>query len=125
MAIESHTDLEVWQMARSLAIDCYRLTTDFPKHELYGMTSQIRRASVSVPSNIAEGFGRDQTGAFVQFLRISQGSVRELETLPDIAHGVRLTTGEAVASLLEKSERVSRMLRSLIRTLDARRSSQE
>jgi len=80
MTIESYKDLEVWQMAMTLAQDCYLLTTRFPKDEMYGMSAQIRRAAVSIPANIAEGYGRDQTGPFVQFLRIAQGSARELET---------------------------------------------
>ena len=80
MTIESHKDLEVWQMAMTLAEDCYHLTARFPKDEVYGMSAQIRRAAVSIPANIAEGYGREQTGSFIQFLRIAQGSARELET---------------------------------------------
>ena len=78
--IESYEDLEVWQLAMTLAEHCYELTKQFPKEELYGLISQIRRAAVSIPANIAEGYGRDQTGNFIQFLRIAQGSSRELET---------------------------------------------
>jgi four helix bundle protein len=125
MTIESHKDLEVWQMGISLAEGCYRLTARLPKDELYGITTQVRRASVSVPANIAEGFGRDQTGGFVQFLRISQGSVRELETHLLIAQRVGLTSDESVQPLMTKCERISKMLRSLIRSLETRRSTQE
>ena len=77
--IESYEDLEVWQLAMTLAEHCYELTKQFPKEELYGLISQIRRAAVSIPANIAEGYGRDQTGNFIQFLRIAQGSSRELK----------------------------------------------
>ena len=80
MAIESYKDLDVWQVAMTLAQESYLLTARFPKDETYGMAAQIRRAAVSIPANIAEGYGRDQTGSFVQFLKIAQGSARELET---------------------------------------------
>jgi four helix bundle protein len=70
----------VWQDAMTLAESCYRLTHQFPRDELFGLTSQIRRAAGSIPANIAEGHGRDNTGNFVQHLRISQGSLKELET---------------------------------------------
>ena len=102
-----------------LAEDCYRLTSQFPKDELYGMTSQIRRAACSVPANIAEGYGRDQTGSFVQFLRIAQGSTRELETHLLLAQRVGLMAPEAAMEPLGKCERISKMLRSLIRKLSS------
>ena len=78
--IESYEDLEVWQLAMTLAEQCYQLTATFPREETYGLSAQIRRAAVSIPANIAEGYGRNQTGNFLNFLRIAQGSVRELET---------------------------------------------
>jgi four helix bundle protein len=70
----------VWQAAIDLAVDCYEFTKWFPKEEVYGLTSQIRRAATSVAANIAEGHGREVTGSFIQFLRIAQGSLKELET---------------------------------------------
>jgi four helix bundle protein len=78
--IQNYRDLAVWQKAIALSVACYRVTSEFPKEEMYGMTAQIRRASVSVAANIAEGHGREHTRTFVQFLRISQGSLKELET---------------------------------------------
>jgi four helix bundle protein len=119
--ITSFKDLDVWQLAMTLAVDCYRLTESFPKHEQYGMTSQIRRASASVPANIAEGYGRDQTGMYVQFLRISLGSVRELETLLLLAGRVELLAKPAAQPVLDRTVRVSKMLRSLIRSLEESR----
>ena len=110
-------DWEVWQMAMSLAEDCYRLTGRFPSSELYGLTSQIRRSSVSLPSNIAEGHGRESTGSFIQFSRIAQGSLKELQTQLLLAERVKLTTEENVRPLLEKCDRIGKMLRSLIRSL--------
>jgi len=74
-AIKSYRDLRVWQEAMSLAENCYRLTKGFPREELFGLTSQIRRSAVSVAANIAEGHGREHTKSFVQYLRIAQGSV--------------------------------------------------
>jgi len=78
--INSYRDLKVWQDAMVIAERAYRLAARFPKEEVYGMTSQIRRAAVSMAANIAEGHGRDHSGSFVQFLRIAQGSLKELET---------------------------------------------
>ncbi|UBF24866.1 four helix bundle protein [Kovacikia minuta CCNUW1] len=79
-AIESYRDLTVWQESMSLAESCYRMTKTFPKEEIYGMTAQIRRASASIPANIAEGYGREYRQEHIQSLRIAQGSLKELET---------------------------------------------
>ena len=112
-------------MALTLAEDCYLLTARFPKDEMYGMSAQIRRAAVSIPANIAEGYGRDQTGSFVQFLRIAQGSARELETHPILTERIGLAEQQMVAPLQESCERISKMLRSLIRSLEARRAANQ
>jgi four helix bundle protein len=79
-SINSYRDLRVWQDAMTLAESCYRLTRQFPRDELFGLTSQIRRAAASIPANVAEGHGRESTGNFVQSLRVAQGSLKELET---------------------------------------------
>ena len=123
--LKSYKDLDVWQVAMTLAQESYLLTARFPKDETYGMAAQIRRAAVSIPANIAEGYGRDQTGSFVQFLRIAQGSARELETHLILAERIQLVDQQAVAPLQELCERVSKMLRSLIRSLEARRASNQ
>ncbi|MCD4698131.1 MAG: four helix bundle protein [Bacteroidales bacterium] len=78
--MKSHEDLQVWQMAIDLVTDLYKVTNDFPKSELYGLTNQIRRASVSIPSNIAEGSARNSTKEYIQFLYIALGSAAEVET---------------------------------------------
>lgn len=78
--IQSYRDLRVWQDGMTLATACYQLTRRFPKEELFGLTTQIRRAASSVPANIAEGHGRENRGEFIQFLRIAQGSLKEVET---------------------------------------------
>ena len=80
MQIKNYKDLIVWQKAMDLAAEIHRLTRSFPREELYGLTSQIRRAAVSVPSNIAEGQARQSTAEFRNFLSISQGSLAEVET---------------------------------------------
>ena len=119
-AIKSYKDLDVWTMSTSLAESCYRVTKDFPRDEMYSMTAQIRRASASIPANIAEGYGRDQTGSFIQFLRIAQGSARELETHLILAGRVGLVRSDPLSGLLDGCERISKMLRSMIRSLEAR-----
>jgi four helix bundle protein len=81
MSVSSYQDLVVWQKGMDLAVLCYRLTRPFPAEERYGMTSQIRRAATSIPANIAEGWGRGTTAEYIHFLRIAQGSIKELETL--------------------------------------------
>jgi four helix bundle protein len=118
--INSYEDLEVWQAAMILAEQCYALTATFPREETYGLTSQMRRAAVSVPSNIAEGYGRDQTGYFIQFLRIAQGSARELETQCMLAVRLQLATAEKADACRTTVVRVSKMLRALIRSLESR-----
>jgi four helix bundle protein len=84
--IHSFRDLQIWQKAMQLAVAVYRLTDAFPREERYGLTSQIRRSAVSIPSNIAEGQGRTNLGEFRQFLGIARGSNCELQTQLEIAH---------------------------------------
>ncbi len=102
-----------------LAEACYRLTTAFPSEEVYGTTSQVRRAAAAVPANIAEGYGRDGPGEFAQFLRIAQGSLKELETHLVLASRVGLTNEEETVPVLKHCENVGKMLRSLIRSVQA------
>lgn len=118
--IQSYRDLKVWQLGMSLAVECYRLTRTFPKEEMFGMTSQIRRAAVSIPANIAEGNGREQTGAYIQFLRISQGGLKELETHLLLSSQVNICSEPAAAPLLKLTDQLGRMLRALIRNLELR-----
>ena len=122
--INSYQDLDVWKVAVDLAEKCYRLTAQFPKDEVYGMSSQIGRSAVSIAANIAEGYGRDQTGQYIQFLRMAQGSARELETHLIIAERVDLTLAIGSADPRPDCDRVGRMLRALIRALETRRDQQ-
>jgi four helix bundle protein len=120
MSLESYRDLKVWQRSMDLAVDCYRLTRTFPKSELFGLTSQIQRASSRIPANIAEGYGRGHRGEYLQFLRISQGSLNELETHLMLAVRVELTTQGRVTPLLATCNEVGKMLGALIRSLQQR-----
>jgi four helix bundle protein len=115
--IESYRDLEVWKLRIEIAKQCYILTQKFPKDELFGMTSQIRRAAASVPANIAEGYGRDSKGEYIQFLRIAQGSLKELETHVILSREVGLTMTTMTEKLLSDCDQLGRMRRSLIRAI--------
>ncbi len=115
--IQSYRDLRVWQKGMDLAEACYSITKEFPKEEMYGMTSQIRRAAASIPANIGEGYGREYRAEYVQFLRIAQGSLKELETHLILSVRVKLTTSQAVNPILTECESLGKMLRSLIRSL--------
>ncbi len=123
--MQSYRELLVWQKSMDMAEACYQLTAEFPRDEMCGMTAQIRRAAVSVPANIAEGHGRENTGSFVQFLRVAQGSLKELETHLVLAARVRLVSAERTAPLLGECETTGKMLRSLIRSLQAKRNARE
>ncbi|MBL8850375.1 MAG: four helix bundle protein [Planctomycetaceae bacterium] len=124
-SIRSHRDLLVWQRAMELVEECYRLTSQFPKTEMYGLTSQLQRAAVSVPANIAEGHGRKSTGAFLHHLSISYGSLSELETHIEIAQRLKYATPEGGQKPLALVEETRRMLAGLIRSLESRQSSPE
>lgn len=103
--------------AIELAVECYEATKAFPASETYGMVSQVRRAAASVAANIAEGHGRDGTAHFVQFLKVAQGSLKELETHLIISGRVGLLDEPIQAALLASCDEIGRMLRSLIRSL--------
>ncbi|TAH66259.1 MAG: four helix bundle protein [Rhodopseudomonas palustris] len=122
MEISSYRDLKVWQEAMTLAERVYRLTASFPKDEVYGMTSQIRRAAVSIAANIAEGHGREHSGSFIQFLRIAQGSLKELETHLMLSSRVGFVPAVEVEPLLRQCDELGRMLRSLIRSIQRRQT---
>ena len=116
-------DLEVWKEGMELAKLVYRNTSGFPREEVYGLTSQMRRACVSVPANIAEGYGRETTGAYIQFLRVAQGSLKELETLIDLSEQLGFLPREYSVVLNDRATRTGKMLRALIRALERRSRS--
>jgi len=109
--------LLVWQQAMDLTRDCYRLTRTLTREERYGLCTQMQRAAISVPANIAEGSGRGTRRDFIQFLRIAQGSLRELETYLLLLPEIGLARNEAVAPLLTKTESIARLLNRLIQSL--------
>ena len=115
-----YRDLVVWQQAMTLAERCYEGTKTFPKEEMFGMTAQIRRASASIPANIAEGRGRYGTSEFLHFLSVARGSLTELETHLMLSHRVSLLPKSRLDELLILSEEISRMLTALRRSLRAK-----
>jgi four helix bundle protein len=123
MAGRNYTDLIAWQKSMDLAQELYRATARFPKEEMYGLTSQLRRAAVSVPSNIAEGQGRRTTGAFLQHLSIAHGSLRETETQMLLAARLGYLSDKAAASLMKQAGEVGRLITGLANSLS--RSSAE
>src|ERR1700749_1241141 len=102
----------------TLAEAVYLVTRTFPRDERFGLISQIRRSAASVPANIAEGHGREQTGSFIQFLRISRGSLKEVETHLLLAARVGASSQAEVEPSLDQCQTVGRMLRALIRSLE-------
>lgn len=117
MAWNSFRDLEVWQMGRQLVRDVYELSEKFPAKEQFGLTSQIRRAAVSIPANIAEGHGRRLDGAFTQFLRIASGSLNEVETLIILAIDVKIIDEIEASETLDAIPKLSVKISNLISTL--------
>jgi four helix bundle protein len=112
--VENHKDLDVWKEAIELVLDIYEITKSFPKEEVYGLTSQIRRATVSIPSNIAEGAARSSKKEFLKFLYIALGSLSELETELIIAHRLGYFHRN---DIFKKLEIVKKLLLGLIKSL--------
>jgi four helix bundle protein len=117
-------DLTVWHRAIDLTVCIYRLTRDFPKEETYGLVSQLRRASVSVASNIAEGRGRLNVAEFRQFLGVALGSIFEIKTQLIVAKRLEMGRTVAVDEATALSEEVSKMLTSFIQTLGSKPKNQ-
>lgn len=115
--IDSYRDLVVWRRSMNLAERIYNVTRAYPRDELFGLTSQTRRAAVSVPANIAEGHGRGTRGAYAGFLRIARGSLRELEKHLLLAKRLGLADPGAVDRLLIDTDEIGRMLHVLIARL--------
>jgi four helix bundle protein len=118
MTIRDYRDLFVWQKAMDLVELVYRVTQSFPKEEIYGLTSQVRRAAVSVPSNIAEGQGRFSDQEFRRFLSISHGSLRELETQILIAARLSYMNESSKCEVLALASEVGRLTNGLLNTLN-------
>ena len=121
MGVKSYRDLEVWQLAMSLAEDVYGTLKTLPNDERFALSSQLRRAVISIPSNIAEGFGRDTTRDFLHFIAIARGSLYEVMTQMELA--IRLAYVPEQAGFREKAERVGMMLNALSTQLRKRLAS--
>ena len=115
--IKSYRDLEVWQKAMDLVVMCYQMTKKFPKNEIYGLASQLQRAAVSVPANIAEGRQRQHSKEFLQHLSIACGSLAEVETHVQIADRLNYINENQTDEMLNKAEEIGRMLNGLRRSI--------
>jgi four helix bundle protein len=115
--LKNFKELKVWQKAYQLCLEIYKITRDFPKDEKYGLTSQIRRAAVSVPSNIAEGYGRKTTAEYIQALYVAYGSNCELETQMLLSGDLGFVGKKDLSTGQKEIGDVERMLKGLIKSL--------
>ncbi len=115
--LNNYKELKVWEKAYKLCLDIYTVTKHFPKEEIYGLNSQIRRSAVSIPSNITEGYGRKTTSEYVRFLYIAYGSVCELETQTMISGDLDYIKKEKLQELREELGDVKRMIKAMIKSL--------
>ncbi|MBO6185075.1 MAG: four helix bundle protein [Chryseobacterium sp.] len=118
--MKTHKDLDVWKLSVDLVTLVYKLTANFPKDEIFGLTNQIRRASVSIPSNIAAGAARNSTKEFIHFLHISLGSQQEIDTQFLIAKNLKYITEEQYIEINLKMETVGKLLNGLIKYLKSK-----
>ena len=117
MSLQHYRQLIAWQKGMALIKDVYKVSAAFPKEETYGLTSQIRRAAISVPSNIAEGQGRDSTREFLHHLSMAYGSLVEVETQILIAGDLKYLTDSEIESILKQSAETGRIINGLMRSL--------
>ncbi|AXT50738.1 four helix bundle protein [Aquimarina sp. BL5] len=115
--MSTYRDLKIWQKSMTLVNNIYLETTKFPKEEIYGLTSQIRRASVSIPSNIAEGYGRQSKKEYIRFLNIAISSLFEVQTQLEIGKNLSFLKENNFNSLYEDTREIERMLSSFIRKI--------
>ena len=119
--LKNFKELKVWQKAYQLCLDVYQITKGFPAEEKFGLSSQLRRAAISIPSNIAEGYGRRTTPDYIRSLYIAYGSNCELETQTLLSGDLAYIENEKLNLLLERISEVERMLKALIRSLENKR----
>lgn len=119
--INSYRDLEVWQRGMDLVENIYDASAAFPADERFGLTAQVRRGAVSIPSNIAEGWGRNRHGAYLNHFDIGRASLFEVETQVEIAHRLHFLASEDCHRILSSTEVLSRQLLALMRSLERRR----
>jgi len=118
--LKSYRDLEVWQKAMDLVVMCYKMTTKFPKSEIYGLSSQLQRSAVSVPANIAEGRQRQHSREFLQHLSIAYGSLAEVETHIQIAGRLNYVGEDQIDKLIDIAAEIGRMLNGLRKSIEKR-----
>ena len=119
-SLSSYRELKVWQKSIDLAVRIYEVTQHFPSTEKFGIISQMRRASTSIPANIAEGQARRTTGEFLQLLGIARGSLAELETFLNLSERLAYLSNESSLSLLSDCIEISKMLNALMKSLSTR-----
>jgi len=120
--VKTYRDLVVWQKSMALVTEIYKQTKSFPKDETYGLISQMRRCAVSIPSNIAEGYGRNSTMDYIRFLRVAAGSLYELQTQIEIAFNLCYLSKVELDKMYESSREIERMLSSLTKKLNDKRT---
>ncbi len=120
--LKNYKELIVWKKSYALCLDIYRITGKFPKEEKFTLVSQVRRSAVSVPSNIAEGYGRKTTADYIRFLYIAYGSLCELETQIMLSGDLNYLEGSNLVDLKTDIAEVERMLKALIRSLEHKHS---
>ncbi|MGP1273230.1 MAG: four helix bundle protein [Phycisphaerales bacterium] len=118
--VRSYRDLEVWRIGVELTVTVYQVSRQLPDDERFGMISQMRRCAASIPANIAEGHGRESTQDFIRFLRMAQGSLKELETHLIVCHRLEFIGDHDLGPILDETDRLGRMTRGLIRSLQER-----
>lgn len=121
MAVRAYYDLDVWKKAVDLVVAIYELSASFPREEMFGLTSQVRRSAVSVPSNVAEGHSRKSTAEFLRHISIAQGSLSELETQLVICERLGYLKSDRREGLLRSSAEIGRMLNGLQAALASKR----
>ncbi len=120
MSINSYRDLKVWQTAMELVVQVYRLSQSFPQQERFGLTSQVQRAAVSIPSNIAEGHARDSTRDFLHHLSFALGSLAEVETQLELANRLGYLEFSSESQIMKSLDELGKMLRGLQKSLKAK-----
>jgi four helix bundle protein len=123
--INTYKDLIVWQKSVALVTSIYALTRTFPQEEKFGIVSQLNRASISIPSNIAEGWGRESAKNYLQFLRISRGSLMETETLLEISKNLGLIKNNDFSDITNQIQEVSKILQGLIKSIQLKIKSSQ
>jgi len=120
MSIQSYRDLDIWKRSRTMVTTIYRATSSFPKREMFGLTSQLRRAAISIPSNIAEGAARLYTREYIRFLSNALGSIAELETQLFVSVDLDYITEQRLQVIMQELDQIGRMIRRLVQRLEER-----